>query len=402
MTLIWTTALFIGGISYLFLLLRVINGLKKLDHGKKTHSSSPIHRADDGIINSTTTGTDVIKPMVSVVIAARNEETEIGGTLASVLKQDYPTDRYEVIVVDDRSSDRTAEIVENIAKDDTRVRLIRQRCVKPCVSPKKQALELGFRATSCEIIVTTDADCRPHTGWLQALIRHFTPDVGMVTGQARFDIGASPPLWQRLQALDYMSQGIAAAGLIADEIPFSCTGASLAFRVALFDEVGGYTGVERLISGDDELLLMKANRSHWRIVTATERDAIVPTRPPTTLRELWQQRMRWGSKGLYYRLSRKLILSGIFIFFLALIIGPLISALSGLWIVWIVWFLAKLISDAIVVNLGCHLYHESYRWIDFIILELIHPFFMVLFAIGGHFSSFEWKEQTFRSRTESI
>ena len=220
----------------------------------------------------------------------------------------------------------------------------------------------------------------------------------MVLGQARFDIGESPPLWQKLQSLDFRSQGYAAAGLAASGMPFSCTGASLAFRKEAFEDVSGYEGITKLISGDDELLLAKICQSRWKVIVSNEKDVVVSTRPPLSLRELWFQRIRWGSKRLFLQASRKLFLMGVFLFLLSLSIGPLICFIFSSWSLLIGMFTLKCVLDVISVSMGKSVYGEKVNWVDFILLEIIHAPVLVLLTTAGHIFSFEWKGQRFRSR----
>ena len=379
---LWYTAFIIGAGCYFYLLGRIIRGLVQLRRHKMMISSS--------------------QPTVAIVIAARNEETCIKRTIEALTSQDYPAHLTEIIIVNDRSTDQTAAIVSELSKLHPQVNLINQTEIAQSLSPKKQALDRGIRLAKGEIILTTDADCQPSRGWLTSMIQHFTPDVGMVTGRAKFTIAQRSRYWQTLQALDFQSQGYAAAGLIADAIPFSCTGASLAFRKILFNEINGYAGVDKLISGDDELLLAKADESHWKIVNAATSAAVVPTRPPDTLRELWMQRIRWGSKGLYYNNRRKLILAGVFLFLLCLTIGPAILMIDSAFLsLWIAFTLLKISLDLTAMLLGSQIYTEKLKLIDFFLLEFIHAPAMVVFTLAGHFISFEWKGQTFRSRTSS-
>lgn len=381
----WIIITALGAAGYLFLVFRITRGLFRLKLSPQNNEP-----AEFGIDNSPF-------PDVSIIIAARNEEDEIGATLESLQNQDYPADKVEIIVVNDRSTDSTADIVTRFGQNNPHIRLVNIETVTPGISPKKQALEQGIRAARHKIIVTTDADCRHSRQWLKSLAGSFRSDIGMVAGQARFNIGTSPPLWQRMQALDFQSQGIAAAGLISDGMPFNCTGASLAFRLDMFDEVGGYKGVENLISGDDELLLAKAAVSRWKIKAARGQDIIVITRPPADLNELWQQRSRWGSKGLHYKPSRKLVLSLVFLFFLGLSFGPVIAVFTGLWQAWACAALFKLALDATAITCGARVFEEKFNWVDFFMLEIIHAPALVLFTLSGHFAGFEWKGQRFRN-----
>ncbi|MDP8240495.1 MAG: glycosyltransferase [Candidatus Hatepunaea meridiana] len=418
MVYFWNTFYTIGGLSYLFLVGMIVFGLVKL--GRSSNGGQP---SDDN------------HPKVSVIISARNEEHNLPTTLSGLLAQNYPSDKYEIIVIDDRSDDGTADIVTGFSSQYPRVKLAQQTTVIPGISPKKQALEKGINTASGEIIMTTDADCLHHPNWISEMIAPMTHDVGMVIGQARFCIsiagcqgtapdsnttgsavncggltadydrlaaGKKQPLWQRLQALDFQSLGYASAGLVSTGMPFTCSGASFAYRKTLFDEIEGWKGYDNLISGDDELLLTKASSSRWKIAVSTSPAAIVNTAPAATLYELWQQRTRWGSKGLYYRPSRKLILIGVFLFMLSLTIAPIVWLISGLWKFWIGWSLVRLLMDLTALRLGCKLFKEKFKFLEFLLLEIIYPLQIVVFAIAGHFTGFEWKGQQFHSKGEKV
>ena len=378
MIVVWYILLTIGGSAYLALLSMIIIGLIKLKYSKEDYS--------------------LAKLQVSIVIAARDEEMNLPSTLQGLLDQEYPHDLMEIIVVDDRSSDRTAEIVSGFSRTDKRIRLLKQTSIITGVSPKKQALDKGIKASTGEVILTTDADCRHLPDWIREMTSGMVDNVGMVVGQTRFILPGKPPLWQRLQALDFQSLGYASAGLIRFGMPFTYSGASLAFRRKLFDEVKGWEGYEKLISGDDELLMAKASRSRWGIKAATSPASIVSSLPVGSLKELWNQRIRWGSKGLYYRPSRKIILAGVFIYLLTMTAGPVVWLLSGVWAYWLLWAVIRFLLDGFALVAGASVFREEIKISEFLMLELIYPPLTVLFAIAGHFTSFEWKEQTFRSR----
>ena len=333
---------------------------------------------------------------VSVVIAARNEAQCMGRTLDSLLAQAYPADRMEIMVVDDRSDDETAAIVESYSRRDPRIKLLRQKSVDSGASPKKQALEAGIAASTGEIIVTTDADCIPPREWLKTMVANFAPETGMVAGQARFELPPHAPLWQRLQALDFQSQNVAAAGLIAAGSPFNCSGASLSFRRAAYDAVGGWRGVRHLASGDDELLMAKMHRAKWKIVAAIGAAAVVKTRPPATVRELWEQRIRWGSKVRVYNPVQKFLLSGTFIFLLALSASPVVLLfsvpLAELVVkLWLSFSALKLLHDCAIMSRGEKLFQERIPILEFLLAEIIHPAAIVILALGGMFGRYEWK-----------
>ena len=410
MTAIWTAALVLGGAVYCGFILTALVGI--LRHKRNPASNTRL-------------------PRVSVIVSARNEEAEIGSTLDSLLAQDYPD--FEIIVINDRSTDRTAEII----RANPKVRLIQQTEVPPGWSPKKAALLKGIKASTGEIIVATDADCRHPDGWINALVTALVPVAptslsvsspvaptslsvsspvaptslsvsflppeferptgtsvlpAMVIGQARFDIGPNPPLWQRLQALDFTSQEILSAGLASAGTPFNCSGASIAYSRKSFDQVGGWQGVEGFVSGDDELLMAKFVKAGIPVVAAFSPESVVRTRPPESLRAVWRQRVRWGSKTLHYAWSRKLTLSGIFIFYLALTLTPVVSFMGAPFIAAVVAFFLKLVVDGALLVTGGRLFGDKIAPLDFLIAELLHPPLIVAMAIAGAFGKVRWKD----------
>ena len=106
---------------------------------------------------------------ISVVVAYRNEEENIGLLLDDLIGQNYPDNQYEIILVNDHSEDRSAEIVENcISKSSTRIVCLN---LPDQLSGKKDALDLGIKSSKGEYILTTDADCRVSDNWINSFVQ---------------------------------------------------------------------------------------------------------------------------------------------------------------------------------------------------------------------------------------
>ncbi|MDD5088809.1 MAG: glycosyltransferase, partial [bacterium] len=178
-------------------------------------------------------------PSLSVILPARNEAAVLELTLRSLFKQDYPGE-WEIIVVDDRSTDNTPQILTALSAETPRLRSLRITEARPR-SPKKNALAAGIRAAHGSIIVTTDADCTYDPGWLRGMISHFTPDVGIVAGLTVFDLPDTPaPVWQKIQWLDFVIQQFLAAGAVGRGVPSSCNGSNLAYRRKVYEDISGF------------------------------------------------------------------------------------------------------------------------------------------------------------------
>ena len=222
---------------------------------------------------------------VSVVLAAYNEEQVIERTVWSVLESKYPL--AEVIVVNDGSSDRTADKVLAVARNQPRVQLIEQHN-----AGKAAALNAGLAAASGEIIVTLDADTVLSPETIGRLVRHIAADstgrLGAVAGVVRVG-NRRRNLLTRWQALEYLTQiGVERAAQDVMGAISIVPGACAAWRKAALQEVGGYT--DATLAEDCDLSL-SLHRAGWRVTQDDQ--AIAYTEVPETVDALLDQRSRW-------------------------------------------------------------------------------------------------------------
>lgn len=341
-------------------------------------------------------GKSTAQPSVSVVVPAKDEEGNIGRCLSNLMRQTYPADRYEVVVVDDRSGDRTGEIVRSFERRYGNVRLVRVEACPPGVSPKKNAVKRGIAESRGEIVLSTDADCTVSPGWIEGLMRVFEPDVGMVVGLTEYDLeSVRHRFLQGLQALDFLAHSFCAAGAIGMGWAINANANNLAYRRAAFEEVGGFRDVVQLVSGDDDLLLQRVNtQTHWQIRFAISEETFVHTRPVRTFKGFVHQRIRWASKGLHYRPSLMCFLGSTFLFFLLLFLSVPFSLANGAFLsVPVLCLVAKAGFEFLVLAKGCSVFKRKGMLRYFLPAEVVHLPYILGAAIGGHFFKFEWKGQ---------
>lgn len=219
-------------------------------------------------------------PSVSVVVPAFNEEVGIATTIRSLLQSDHPV--VEVIVVDDGSTDRTADIVEAFAADG--VRLIRQ-----ANAGKPAALNVGVAAAAHDVVVLLDGDTVFEPATISELVAPFAdPTVGAVSGNAK--VANRKGLLGRWQHIEYV-QGFNLDRRMYDVLECMPTvpGAVGAFRRSALEDVGGISG-DTLAEDTD--VTMALVRRGWRVVYTET--AIAWTEAPASLRALWHQRYRWS------------------------------------------------------------------------------------------------------------
>ena len=242
---------------------------------------------------------------VSVIIPARNESLTIQNCIQSILRQNYPAELLEIIVVDDHSTDDTAQKVLEI--QNIQVQLIKLADIKLNdgeVAYKKRSIEVGVKQSDGEFIVTTDADCTHSMNWIRSLVQEFeTQERNIISAPVLFNY--SKNTFQQFQALDFIGMlGITAASLKAGMYNLA-NGANLAFRKSIFYEVDGYKGIDSKASGDDMLLIYKfAQVNASKVVFLKSKDAVVNTQPAVSMSEFIQQRLRWTSKSFTYQDSR--------------------------------------------------------------------------------------------------
>lgn len=295
------------------------------------------------------------KPFVSVIIAARNEEKRISACLQSLLKQTYPRELFQVIVINDRSTDRTGALVESFQKEFAELYLVTLKEMSPVMAPKKHALNEGIKRAKGEIIVCTDADCRPEENWLTSMVACFTEKVGMAVGFSPIDPKRSS-LLDNFVALDSLALASLSTAGTAYDMTLTATGRSLAYRKKVFEEVGGFSRIAHFVSGDDDLLLRLVKKTHWKTAYCIGDKTLVPTDPPGSFISFVHQKIRQASKGRHYGFKMTAGLTLFYIYNVLMIsyvpANILLSHAMGQKLFFISFWIIKLISDLLLLTIG--------------------------------------------------
>lgn len=334
----------------------------------------------------------------SIVIAARNEERAIERCLNSVLDRTIGASRFEVILVNDRSTDATAAIAGAVAARHPNLSVVTVRETPGGMSPKKHALSQGMASAANEIVVFTDADCVVPPTWLETIDGYFDEHTGLVQGITVYEqVPGINPLFFGLQAVDFLSHGVVAAAAIGAGLPINSNANNFAFRKAAFDDAQGYGGLGAVISGDDDLLLQRIWRSgKWRIRYMANIAGKVTTLPTPTVRGVFEQRKRWGSKTVHYSARQLCLLSMVFVFYVAAAAAfcagffcPAAFGLCG------AMLLVKVLVETVLMIPGTRLFDER-RLRKYIAPASLIQLPMVLGAVLlGVFGRFAWKGEKF-------
>ena len=327
----------------------------------------------------------------SVVIPARNESGNIKICVESILAQNYPTDFFEIIIIDDFSEDDTALIVKKLQEQYANVHLLSMAdYFKPdeISSYKKKAIEKAVQHAKGSWIVTTDADCIVPPNWLLLFHQYIEQHQPVFVAAPVMFIKESGVLNQ-FQLLDFLAlQGITAAAVGAGKHSMS-NGANLAFEKSAFIAVGGYQGVDQIASGDDMFLMhkMKMTLSN-RIGYLFHPDAIVLTKAMQNWKEFFMQRIRWSSKARFYddrSIFWVLLLVYLFNFsFLWMLLmghyGSLLIALAF-----------KTFFEVFFLDPVAKFYNLQSQLRYFVLYQPLHIAYTILAGLFGQVKTYTWK-----------
>lgn len=334
----------------------------------------------------------------SVIISARNEEQNIKASLETVLSQTISQDNYEVIVVDDRSDDATPDILLSLQRKYPILSIIKISSTPQGWSPKKYAVSQAIAAAHHEVLVFTDADCLVPDTWLETIDRHFNPQCGFLQGITSYSTRSTMnALFFGLQAIDFLSHNIVSAAAIGAGIPVNSNANNMAVRKSAYTQAGGYGEYSSIVSGDDDLLLQRIDKNQkWRIHFMADIAGAVTTSPTQTIGELLDQRKRWGSKTIHYNPRQVMFLSGIFLFYSAIvavgiggIFNPALFLLCGSMLI------LKFSGEMIILWKGTALFNQKQLRRYILIASLLQLPLVLFSVLGGIWGRFSWKGQSF-------
>jgi len=360
-------------INYILFLLAILSGLKNVSTRKEEKIS---------------------EEFVSVIIPFRNESENILKSLKSLTEQDYPIEKYEVIYVNDSSTDDSlSKIVAT--KKPSHFSVISLSDFSSVKAFKKKAVSFGIENARGSIIVTTDADCIHSRGWLRELLSNFDCHTGFISGPVGFESGKN--IFSKIQALEFAGLIICGAGLIGKGKPTICNGANLAFRKSVFKQLNGYSDQMHLSSGEDELLMQKISaETDYNVKFCWSKDAVVFTHPNKNINDFFQQRKRWASKGLFYKnnvLIFRLIL--IYLFYFSIFVQILLSIFSSnlFFVSLAVCLISKFILEHKIVKQGTYFLFDRSLLKYFFVSEIFQIFYLIISGVSGVIGSFKWKER---------
>ena len=236
---------------------------------------------------------------VTVIVAAHNEETQLPALLEALGSQTCASKGLHLIVVDDRSTDGTAQALREHCPASLDCTVLRIDHVAEGVSPKKNALHHAVRAAITDVLLFTDADCRPEPRWAEAMAARFANGADVVLGLSPVDGGSGVlSAYAAYEAARTAMTYIAAAGW---KRPYMSVGRNWGYRRSLFERSGGLEALFGELGGDDDLLLQRFLARRPTVAVCVEAGTLCRTAAPVSFRALCRQKLRHYRAGASYR-----------------------------------------------------------------------------------------------------
>jgi len=343
------------------------------------------------------------KRLVSVIIACRNEEDTLPRLLTLLVNQTYPKELFEVIIANDESSDSTEEILKRFSAKFKVINYFNVVDRELAVSPKKNALSQAIAQSKGEILLLTDADCFPKSTWIESMVQAFTDDISMVAGYSSTEIDWKKASFvQKFEHIDLLCLYIGLSGGFAIGKQFTAIGQNLAYTREAYNQVGGFSKINHLISGDDCNFLQLLRKEGLKIIFNFEKDSFVKTRPIPSWRKLFNQHSRWFSNlKLMLKMNTEffLILATLFIFYVGIVTTLFID-----WRIFLIALALKFVGEIQMFYFSYPIFKVNRRLIWFYpVWMAIQTIFNILTIFIGQFNWFVWhgKKQKIAKRNNN-
>lgn len=314
---------------------------------------------------------------VSVIVCARDEDENLARNLPGILVQSYPSSR-EVIVVNDNSVDDSKYVLQELKKTFKTLNIVELTQEAKLINGKKYPLSVGIREARHEVLLLTDADCVPASEfWVQKMQDGYSPGIEIVLGYGAYHKCAG--ILNKLiryetfhTALQYLSYALAG-------IPYMGVGRNLSYKKELFLRHKGFSSINHIPSGDDDLFINKAATAKNTSVVI-DPDAITRSIPKTTWKGWLRQKERHYTTAKYYKPVHKfllgLYLATQFIFY------PLVIAVAIFydWKLALGLFGIRMLFQGFIYRKAMIRMDEKDLWPWFIFLDMWLFIYYIIFA----------------------
>jgi 1,2-diacylglycerol 3-beta-glucosyltransferase len=332
------------------------------------------------------------RPRVSVIIAARDEEEQIGACLESLVRLTYPQELLEIIIVDDRSTDRTAEIVGRFTGKQAHIRVLRIEDENGFLPGKTNAVMSAVEVSGGEILMFTDADCRVPPTWIENTVSYYSdPSIGVVAG---FTSLIGETWFEEMQALDWLVLTSVAAAATRLGFPVTAVGTNLSVRREAYDSVGGYREIPFSVTEDYALFHAVTSSGKWKARFPMDPATLVQSTPCYDWKQLYAQKKRWFTGGRGMDAKSLLIFAFPYVFNFLILLGVVFDPW---WAVGLALAI-KLLVDYLLCLPATLAFRRHSLLFAYPLFEIYYYIYVLIFPLlvifGGEIT---WKERTFRN-----
>lgn len=320
----------------------------------------------------------------SIIIAAKNEEQNLPLLFKSLTKLNYPKEYFEIIFVDDQSTDNTKIIIENFIEKNANISIYESNNKK--YSGKRGALEIGISHTKYEYIMITDADCEPQPEWLNSFAERFKQGYDFIFGIAPFHQTNS--FVNKISCFENLRSQLLMFTVAKMGFPYSAAARSFGFRKTAFDNLEGYKNTTKTISGDDDLLLQEAIKHNMKIGTVEIPDAFVYSSTKNKFKEYLIQKARHTASSNYYLLKHKIFLGIWHLLNLSFLFSVVLTFID---ILFALPFVIKLIFDVITVQVKQKHFGYKFGIAESVYLQIIYELLIIVNYLKATFGKTKWK-----------
>ena len=268
---------------------------------------------------------------ISVIVCAKNEAENTKKFVPLLAEQDYPD--FEIILIDDASSDDTLEIFEEFEKQYPNIRLVKVQNNEAFWGNKKFALTLGIKAAKKEYLLFTDADCYPTSkDWIKEMSSQFTMQKTIVLGYGAYN-KIPKSFLNKIIRFETMLTAVQYFSWAKMGHPYMGVGRNLAYKKEEFFNVNGFIDHMKVRSGDDDLFINQAAKGKNTTICFSK-DSFTYSEPKTSYKEWFVQKRRHVSTAGFYKSFDKMQLGFFFISQLLFVLLPIVLlAFQFQWII---------------------------------------------------------------------